>query len=490
MFKLFANTNKIQSILLWIQSVSFALLYSFLYYPQTNFLSDLCLILGALCSCVVIFDRVSLRLIFSRYAIPIWMIFTLFLWIIIHLIFFSQNYALQLRELESIWKRVFIATIFAIGFGINLSCAHKKMLRQLWLLYLGLMGPVLIYLFKFCLGLVGNKIGFEIPEYLKLYGTYQESMYSVYKAVYIAFWLPAFAVSLSQLLLLIQEGGRSKWAFSIFSVGAFLCIYSFYLLGSKNGIADSIIISLFFSFLVIRDLIFKKNKVELRFIIYIIGAFFIMFILVTSHFKKYRSWEMLIYDAKIGLQIDKYDHWKYSGTKGYPENELRTPVTNTNYERVAWAIVGLNLINENPLGYGLVERSFAYLTKQKWPETELDQSHSAWIDLTLGLGWIGASLIFAALSLSIWNLSISIVKVQRHKGLPINVPPRIEIAALLALLIATSLGWLTAEICQKNQLIILIFLIMTAAGFSLNGSNAKNNNKMTNFNYKFVKFTK
>ena len=473
MFKFFGDTKKNQDNLLWVQSISFAIFYSFLYYPQTNFLSDLCLIIGALCGVYIIACQVNIQLLTSKYAVPIWLILGLFIWVTVHLIFFSQDYAQQLREFESIWKRALIASIFALGFGLNLCNRHRQITGVMWLIYAGLMGPAFIYLFKFALGLAGNFYGITLPEFLRLFGTYQESMYSVYKAVYVAFWLPAFAVSLSQILVMFEKKGNHTLAIGIFSICAFLCIYAFYLLGSKNGIANSIIIFLVFYLLFFYKIIFRKIKLNLKLTIFIAASFLVVLIVVSAHLQKYRSWEMLVYDAKVGLQIDRYDHWKYSGKKGYPENDLHTPVTNTNYERVAWAVVGINLIGENPLGYGLVERSFAALTKKKWPESELDQSHSAWIDLTLGLGWIGISLILAGLITAFKNLTSAQIKIDYRFNSAINLDQQSKVRALAAGLFATSLCWLTAEICQKNQLILLICWIVAAAGFSMGVRNQK-----------------
>jgi len=464
MFKYFGDTKKNQDTILWVQSISFAILYSFLYYPQTNFLSDLCLIIGALCGVYVIACQVNIQLLTTKYAVPIWLILGLYIWVTLHLIFFSQDYAQQLREFESIWKRVLIASIFALGFGLNLCNRHRQIKGVMWLIYAGIMGPTLIFLLKFSLGLINN---IEIPPYLQLYGTYQESMYSIYKAVYIAFWLPAFAVSLSQVLVMLEKNSTCKWAISIFSVGAFLCLYAFYLLGSKNGIANSIIIFSLFSLILFFKIIYRKININLKMIIFIGASFLIVFIVLSSHLQKYRSWEMLIYDAKVGLQIDKFDHWKFFGEKGYPENELHTPVTNTNYERVAWAVVGFNMIKENPLGYGLVERSFAALTKKKWPESELDQSHSAWIDITLGIGIIGVSFIFLGAVSAILNLRklqcLLVIRSNiRDNDYVMNV-----VVGTMSAVAATSLAWVTAEICQKNQLILLIFWILLAAGCAL-----------------------
>jgi O-antigen ligase len=76
-----------------------------------------------------------------------------------------------------------------------------------------------------------------------------------------------------------------------------------------------------------------------------------------------------------------------------PLNEKGESVSGTNYDRVSWAIIGMRLLSENPLGYGLVDRSFRRLAQKVWPESSLAQSHSGWIDFSLGVGVPGALLV-------------------------------------------------------------------------------------------------
>jgi hypothetical protein len=266
---------------------------------------------------------------------------------------------------------------------------------------------------------------------------------------------------------LVEKKSNARWAIAVFSVCAFLCIYAFYLLGSKNGIADSIIIFLVFSLLFLYKIFSGKIKLNLKIITFIAASLLILLTILSSHLQKYRSWEMLVHDAKIGLQIDRYDHWKYSGKKGYPENDLYTPVTNTNYERMAWAVVGINLIGKNPLGYGLVERSFADLTKIKWPESELDQSHSAWIDLTLGIGVVGIIAVLLAVLGTVINLHKLQGQLRGNLRAAGNDFRLIVARGIISGLLATCLGWVTAEICQKNQLIMLVFWVLIGSGFTL-----------------------
>ena len=123
------------------------------------------------------------------------------------------------------------------------------------------------------------------------------------------------------------------------------------------------------------------------------------------HIQKNDSWGALFADAKIALQTDQFQNWKYAGAQGYPINEFGKMVSATNYERVAWFKVGVQLIPDNPLGYGLVEDSFKRMAKIHWPEVSpnLSHSHSGWLDLILAIGIPGFIMIIGAFIFSMWK---------------------------------------------------------------------------------------
>ena len=75
------------------------------------------------------------------------------------------------------------------------------------------------------------------------------------------------------------------------------------------------------------------------------------------------SWKTFSADAQVARDIQIYPQWKYEGAQGYPNNELGSVVSNTNYLRSAWGKVGIKLIAQNPLGYRLIERSFGCLAR-------------------------------------------------------------------------------------------------------------------------------
>ena len=175
------------------------------------------------------------------------------------------------------------------------------------------------------------------------------------------------------------------------------------------------------------------------------------------------SWRTFSADAKIARDTQTYQQWKYNGEKGYPNNELGTMVSVTNYERIAWAKEGIKLAMQNPLGYGLIERSFGRLTKINWPDSKLHQSHSGWIDLVLGLGIPGFLLISTVLLTLLYQLA----KLANGAGIVANPYSTMVWWALFSALIM----WCTTEISQKVFFDALILWLTLGAGLSLGFQN-------------------
>jgi hypothetical protein len=192
-----------------------------------------------------------------------------------------------------------------------------------------------------------------------------------------------------------------------------------------------------------------------------------VFLLSTSlfflgiHLQNNESWKTFPLDAKIALNTTQYQQWKYSGEKGYPLNEKGTMVSITNYERIAWAKEGARSILDYPLGFGLVERSFGHIAKLQWPDTKLHQSHSGWIDLTLGIGIPGTALILVAMLMLIFQMGYSSSGVLQW------------VQATRWALLSLLLMWCTTEISQKLYLENLLFWAALGAGLLANSFGAR-----------------
>ena len=186
------------------------------------------------------------------------------------------------------------------------------------------------------------------------------------------------------------------------------------------------------------------------------GVLGISVLFVANSIQTNDSWKTFNADAKVARDIQTYPQWKYEGAQGYPNNELGSVVSTTNYLRLAWGKVGIRLIAQNPLGYGLIQSSFGRLAKINWPDSNLYQSHSGWIDLALGLGIPGIALILISILILLYRLS------KQDKGAPISQNLYLTPAwwALFSLLIM----WCTTEISQKVFFDYLIFLVSFRCG--------------------------
>jgi hypothetical protein len=461
----FANLDTAKTIpawIIWTQCICFAVLYAIWNYPLTNFVSDTCMVIGALLSIYILYLNRSFFK--TQQAIPFWLLMTLLAWIILHLLFFSNNFSLQLRELTSIWKRVVIAILFALGFGMALASTKPK--KGYWaIFYVGMMLPTLIFLAKYWLNLSAPQYGWVVPEYLRLYSG-RDSLFYMYKTDYVAFCLPALAISLAQLKRNLDHARIWTLSNAIYLLSLLAILTTFMLGNIKNGIAYSVILIAVFVILVLNAQV-NKSFVSLaksaHWKLWFLKLFMILLVMAISapilmrHLEQNPSWKTLWADSKVAVQVDQIDTWKYWGAKGYPLNEYGTPVSATNYERLAWGIIGFRLLQENPQGYGLVENSFQYLTKQKWPDSLLRQSHSGWLDLALGIGIPGIILVLSALLLTMIRL----------RGVAKNDPPN-QVAFWLSntlwLLWALLLLWCTTEISFKITLVALIFWVSFGAG--------------------------
>lgn len=386
-----------------------------------------------------------------------------FFWASIHLLFLSNNFAAQYEEYSGIWKRSGLGAIFALGFGIALNSRPEKKESEatvLWVfMYLGLLAPTLIYLAKYFLTHYGTQKGWLVPDYWRLY--YASNPFYVPKTAYVCFCLPTMGISLGQLACNITQKKLFQWA-NLMHLTIFLAVlFLFYAEGIKNGILYSCILFILFLGVLVFNSFCRHWVIKLFIlsVILVIGT-----ILIAGNLEKNDYWRSFRADAEIAFNTTQYHQWKYAGERGYPINRLGDVVSVTNYERMAWGKTGLELISQYPLGYGLVERSFGHIAKINWPDSKLHQSHSGWIDLTLGVGVPGISLILLSLLILLCQLA--------SKGNRATCrSKRYQSMAWWALFSLCTM-WCTTEISQKIFFDHLIFWLALGSGLSLSGSYA------------------
>ncbi len=446
-----------------VQLVLFAILYAVWILPETIYLRHVCLVVGAVLG---LYEIVHFRaLLVKKSAIPAWLLLGLFAWAIFHLLFLSSNLDLQLHEFKTIWKRTALGAIFALGLGLALAQVGPQKLRKYWpLLYLGLIAPALIYILKYILTHYGQSWGLPIPEYLRLQGG--ASTFYIAKTSYVCFCLPTLAVALGQLLLSIRNHIWLSWGNAVYALSIPAIFFVFYGENIKNGVIYGTLLILIFTILLLLAN-FKQHWQKKVLFIGLTSALVVMFL--VNHIQKNESWKTFRADASIALDTDSYDHWKFFGAKGYPNNESEKMVSITNYERMAWGKIGLSLLPDNPLGYGLIEESFGKLTKQKWPESSLRQSHSGWLDFTLGMGIPGLILVWGAMLGSFMLLGTSL-RGAIVSSIPLGMPNRIAlthwVSACRWILLASLLMWFTTEISQRVFFDVLIFWIAFSSGLA------------------------
>jgi hypothetical protein len=388
-----------------------------------------------------------------------------------HLFFLSNNYELQLNEYLTIWKRIFWGLPFAVGLGIVLgqSCQKKedhgnfrpfKSLLQA-IFVAGIAAPTFIYLIRFGLIAIAVKFGWKLPEFLLLFPSH--SSWHIPKMAYVFFCLPALALACGQIIQVIQRPNRFlDLSFYVYAVIILAVLIVFYLENTKNGFAYA---SLLVFITLIKILVDKKIKLNLVKGIILISTVLVIVFLAVQHFQQNASWKTLISDLKVAQRLDEIDAWKDYGARGYPLNDMGVTVSETNYMRAAWSQVVIKFIIENPLGYGLVFKSFGSIAKEKWPESRLDTSHSAWLDLTIGLGVPGVFLILLSGLVALINVR--------------QLPAYFWKSTAFWLLISITLLMITTEISRKGYVEALIFLILWSTGLGLNVTRQEHQNDVS-----------
>jgi hypothetical protein len=436
-----------------LQCVTFVVLYSVWILPEIAAWRNTSLGIGAALGLYVGYQYRDQLL--SKQALPIWLIGLLFLWASFHLAFLAQNPVAQLHEFKGIWKRALLAVIFAFGLGLSIANNHEQIKKWAWpLIYLGLLMPTIIYVLKWVLTYYGESfLGLGgIPPFLKVYPASQP--FYVPKTDYVVFCLPTLAVALGQIqtLLTRRSNGRIAYWLELLIYIATIAAASFVFYGQniKNGFAYEGLFFIFWLLAIFKS--FKHWSLSKVFVIVmmLIGIGFIG----LKHIQKNDSWVTFMADAKIAVQLDRFQEWKYAGEKGYPTNEYGKMVSITNYERIAWGLVGLNLLKDNPLGYGLIEDSFGPLANHQWPESSkrLTHAHSGWLDLALGIGLSGIALVLSALVLAL------------KASVKLNAPWQ---ALGTWVLLSTLLLWCTTEVSSNGNFDPLLFWITLATGLNL-----------------------
>ena len=352
-----------------------------------------------------------------------------FLWVIFHYFFISPNQTLSLNELQSIQKRAVLSFVFAIGLAISISRkTQSKLVFNLF--YLGLAGPVILYF-------VSQNV---LPEIVHI--SYTDPNYFFYISKYQFVFSVIFCVLWSLYLLKDAFIYKKNFIISFISISlVILSLISFYKINGKNGMMYSAIALGFF----VLRILFNGSALKIKQLIYLIVPLLVIVVLFSQHVQENPTWKYLTQDLNMGWQTETYDNWKYrDGQNGILVNPSGKNVSLTSYERAAWFKEGVKLIPDNPFGYGLIQDSFKYLTKSKWPDSDLTHSHSGWLDLILGFGIPGFISIFGAMLMAF---------VQCAKSQNFYAKSGTWVLPMMGM------AFLTSELCEKGSFELFLFVI-------------------------------
>jgi hypothetical protein len=453
-----ANLVNVANGITLLLVIAFAILWAIWIQPHTIALRHIVLSLGSLLGLYVISKNAFLMR--SKAALPIYLIGLLFTWITFHLFFLSSHFDLQLDEYVTIWKRILWSTPFAIGLGIALGSKRDwvgqketKISAEFslvwWIFFVGLATPTIIYLTRTGLMFIASHFGWTLPPFAMILPN--DSTWHIAKMGYIYFCLPALGVACGQFARLSDQQPRFFSYFSGIYAGIILAVFFvFYLENAKNGFVYAAVLCLLMLTLIWLK---KRSNWNWRNGAVLIIMLCAVIVLLANHVQQNDSWKTLFSDIKVATQYEEIDAWKDYGARGFPLNDLGKTVSETNYLRAAYAQVVIQFIAERPLGYGLLYQSFGYFAKEKWPNSVLDTAHSAWLDITLGIGIPGVFLLLLSGILALKNT--------------LRPAANVFAVAVFWAVLSIFLLMLTTEVARKVYLESLIFMILLATGIGM-----------------------
>jgi hypothetical protein len=351
--------------------------------PHTIAARNIILAIGLISSVIYLWsDRKNIFI--NSTIFPLAFLFSLFIWVVVHCLFFSLDFVGELKEIKSLWVRSFAGIIFAIALGVIVKKSFPSWIIFLFALTIVPVINISTYLYHSFLN--GSLL---LPaEFVRnfLFVKIEAAFFgAIATSVFLSMSLKYLSKKQSVKLVLVEV---------IFFSGLILFALSSLISSSKNGVA----ISLGLIFIYIFNLTylgatskFSKKKYFIRAAALVVFAFAILNIHKSSSSP---GWSSLLSDIKISAQINQFEHWKNPGKFGYPINENGQTVVSNTYERMAWAVAGWQLIKEEPLGYGSINNSFkGMLNYQKIEHNVPGQTHSGWTDFALAFGIPGLLII-------------------------------------------------------------------------------------------------
>lgn len=370
--------------------------------PNTIALRHLFLGVGFISSLAIIYksDFFSKRNFLD--FLPLIFLSLLFVWALVHYLFFSLNPSLELQEIKSIWARALLGSVIAIGLSIALRT--QKVLRPWFFISLFLVSWINLVAYLY--------LSYE-DGHLLLPSDFVWKF--VFKKIEAAFFgVIAISIACANLVNLMSQrlNRKSITYIALWFLAITTAIVSSLVANTKNGVAVALGLCVLLGLTLIYKACFKKGVSRTK--IFVPVAFVCLLLLaswkVHVQFAS-QGWGTLIEDIQISSQLDKHNFWRFNGQhwnkvlgESFPTNSRGLPVAGNTYERVSWATQGVILISQYPMGYGSINRSFVGMLNHAGIKQELEsQTHSGWIDFGLAFGVPGICILLVLFSSIIYK---------------------------------------------------------------------------------------
>lgn len=328
--------------------------------------------------------------------LPIWLLLSLFAWVVIHLSFFSLNFELEFKEFKTLWARAIMGAVLAIALSIALQKSVN--LRPYFFVALFIISLINIgaYLYMSAISPEGTFISF--------FNFVDRFVFKKIEAAY--FGVLAISVACANIVYLLGMSASKHRSITIawWLAGIAVALTASIINITKNGIAGGVALCILLALTYMVRSFLKDSHTKLKMLLsagligaILLGGSQINRLLVSP------GWTNFIEDVQFSSQIDTHSVWKKNNPDSFPIKSSGVMVSGNVYERMSWATAGVRLIKAYPLGYGSINRSFVGMLNHAKVEQELEsQSHSGWIDFGLAFGIPGLLILFATFLAILW----------------------------------------------------------------------------------------
>lgn len=351
------------------------------------FLRHLLLLLGSIASLPIIFSLLELK---NLKAIPLIVLGTLFVWVLIHYVFFSLDRKIELYEIKGLWVRVLAAWILAIGLAISL----KRFTNLRYFFYFATLSTSIINIAAYLhFSYLENNWIVEFSDRTKYYFAKIEPAF---------FGTISMAINCFLITNILKNKDKQNLKLGLILIGIAIIFISLIISRSKNGILFSVILAALFLSQHALEIV-KKKKFQAKELIVLSLFLVTVFSGIFAYIKTSPAgWDNFVENVVISADIEKHRNWVNLG-EPFPLNSAGETVSTNLYQRISYIMAGLFLIEKYPLGLGSINNSFwKLLDIEGIDHNYYGQTHQGWIDLTLAFGLPGLGIVWTCLVMVIF----------------------------------------------------------------------------------------